>query len=152
MRKHFSAIGIASIIFLLSILPVLASDSSAQRTLFAALNRERKEQGLPALKWNETLATAAQEHADAMARHNLVSHTLPGEPSLASRATKAGARFSWISENVVQSSSAEGAHEQFVQSANHRANILDSDMDSVGVGVAERHGQLFVVEDFAKIK
>jgi len=152
MRKHLFSIGIASAIFLLSILPALCMNSSAQRTLFAALNRERKEQGLPALKWNEALASAAQAHAEEMARHNLVSHTLPSEPSLASRATKAGARFSWISENVVQSSSAEGAHEQFMQSPNHRANILDSDMDSVGIGVAERHGQLFVVEDFAKIK
>jgi uncharacterized protein YkwD len=152
MRKHFAAIGIAGVLFLLSMSPALSMDSSAQRTLFAALNRERKEQGLPALKWNEALASAAQAHAVEMARHNLVSHTLPGEPSLASRATKAGAHFGWISENVVQSLSAEGAHEQFIQSPNHRANILDSDMDSVGVGVAERHGQLFVVEDFAKIK
>jgi uncharacterized protein YkwD len=152
MRKHFAAIGIAGVLFLLSMLPARSMDSAAQRTLFAALNRERKEQGLPVLKWNEALAGAAQGHAEEMARHNLVSHTLAGEPSLASRATKAGARFTWISENVVQSSSAEGAHEQFIQSPNHRANILDSDMDSVGIGIAERHGQLFVVEDFAKIK
>jgi uncharacterized protein YkwD len=87
-----------------------------------------------------------------MARQNSVAHTLPGEPSLASRASKAGARFSWISENIVQSASAVGAHEQFMKSPNHRANILDSDMDSIGIGVAERHDQLFVVEDFAKKK
>jgi uncharacterized protein YkwD len=39
-----------------------------------------------------------------------------------------------------------------MKSPNHRANILDGDMDSVGIGIAERHGQVFVVEDFAKIK
>jgi len=152
MRKLSSSIAIVGIIFSLSILQAQSMDSSAQRTLFAALNRARKEQGLPALTWSESLAGAAQAHAEEMARHNMVSHTLPGEPSLASRATKAGAHFSWIAENVVQSSSAEGAHQQFIQSPNHRANILDSDMNSVGIGVAERHGQLFVVEDFAKIK
>jgi uncharacterized protein YkwD len=152
MRKLSSCAAIAGLIFWLSIVPAQSIDSSAQRSLFAALNHERKEQGLPALKWNGALASAAQTHAEEMARHNLVSHTLPGEPSLASRATKAGAHFSWISENVVQSSSAEGAHEQFIQSPNHRANILDSDMNSVGIGVAERPGQLFIVEDFAKIK
>lgn len=142
----------ASVFVLLAMLPAQSMDSTAQRTLFAAVNRERKAQGMPALKWNAALASAAQQHAEAMARNNLVSHTLPGEPSLATRVTKAGAHFSWISENVVQSASAEGAHEQFIQSPNHRANILDSDMDSVGVGVVERRGQLFVVEDFAKIK
>jgi uncharacterized protein YkwD len=102
--------------------------------------------------WNEALADAAEKHASEMARQNSVAHTLPGEPSLASRASKAGARFSWISENIVQSASAVGAHEQFMKSPNHRANILDSDMDSIGIGVAERHDQLFVVEDFAKKK
>jgi hypothetical protein len=30
--------------------------------------------------------------------------------------------------------------------------MLDSDMDSIGVGVAERAGQLFAVEDFSKAK
>jgi len=49
------------------------------------------------------------------------------------------------SENV-------GAHSQFMRSSAHRANILDSDMDSIGIGVAERGGQLFVVEDFANAK
>jgi uncharacterized protein YkwD len=37
-------------------------------------------------------------------------------------------------------------------SANHRANILDRDMDSVGIGVVERGGQVFAVEDFLKVK
>ena len=128
------------------------SSNGAERSLFDALNHERRAQSLPALRWNEALADAAQRHAQEMARQESVSHTLPGEASLASRATKAGAHFSWISENIVQSSTAAGAHEQFMKSPNHRANILDGDMDSVGIGIAERHGQLFVVEDFAKIK
>ena len=128
------------------------ASAGAERALFDSVNHERRAQGLPALRWNEALADAAQRHAQEMSRQDSVSHTLPGEPSLASRATKAGARFSWISENIVQSTSAAGAHEQFMKSPNHRANILDGDMDSVGIGVAERHGQLFVVEDFAKIK
>jgi len=128
------------------------ASAGAERVLFDSVNHERRAQGLPALRWNEALADAAQRHAQEMSRQDSVSHTLPGEPSLASRATKAGARFSWISENIVQSTSAAGAHEQFMKSPNHRANILDGDMDSVGIGVAERHGQLFVVEDFAKIK
>ena len=32
----------------------------------------------------------------------------------------------------------------------HRANILDTDMDSAGIGIAERNRQLFAVEDFSK--
>jgi uncharacterized protein YkwD len=129
-----------------------AASAGAERSLFDSVNHERRAQGLPALRWNDALAEAALRHAQGMARQDSVSHALPGEPSLASRAARAGAHFSWISENVVQSATAAGAHEQFMKSPNHRANILDGDMDSVGIGIAERRGQLFVVEDFAKIK
>jgi uncharacterized protein YkwD len=34
----------------------------------------------------------------------------------------------------------------------HRANTLDPDMDSAGIGIAERNRQLFAVEDFSKAK
>jgi uncharacterized protein YkwD len=39
-----------------------------------------------------------------------------------------------------------------MKSPQHRANILDTDMDSAGIGVAERNGQLYAVEDFSKAK
>jgi uncharacterized protein YkwD len=41
-------------------------------------------------------------------------------------------------------------HHSFMKSPQHRANILDSDRDSAGIGVAERNGQMFTVEDFSK--
>jgi uncharacterized protein YkwD len=126
--------------------------SPQERGLFNAANRERREQGLPSLKWNDALAAAARKHAQEMARQSTVAHVLPGEASLPGRATKAGVKFSSLSENVVQSTSADAAHSQFMKSAAHRANILDSDMDLVGVGVAQRDQQLFVVEDFAKAR
>jgi uncharacterized protein YkwD len=39
-----------------------------------------------------------------------------------------------------------------MNSPTHRANILDSDVDTVGIGIVDRRGQLFVVEDFEKAK
>lgn len=155
MRKLFLRAALSSTVLCVVLLPSIwaqSAHSGAERALFDSVNHERRAQGLPALRWNDALADAAQMHAQAMARQGLLSHSLPGEPSLAGRATKAGARFSWISENIVQATSPAGVHQQFMNSPNHRANILDSDMDSVGIGIAERHGQLFVVEDFAKIK
>jgi uncharacterized protein YkwD len=121
-----------------------------ERYLFEAANRERRAVGLHPLEWNEPLAAAARAHAQAMARHNLVSHRVPGEAALPGRAAKAGAHFSWLSENIVQSRDAAGAHSEFMKSAAHKANLLDADMNAVGIGVVERRGQLFVVEDFAQ--
>jgi uncharacterized protein YkwD len=34
----------------------------------------------------------------------------------------------------------------------HRANILDREMDSIGVGVVERNRQFFAVEDFSQLR
>lgn len=126
--------------------------SGAERMLFQALNRERQAQGLPSLRWDAALASAARQHAASMATERSVQHTLPGEPSLPGRATRAGAHFSWLSENIVAGSDAAEAHRAFMHSPTHRANILDTDMDSVGIGAVERGGQLYVVEDFSKAR
>jgi len=129
-----------------------AQTTSAERTLLQAINRERHSAGLPALHWDDALAVAARQHAGTMAAHRSVEHTLPGEPSLPGRATHAGAHFVWLSENIVESTDAPTAHTQFMNSPTHRANILDSDVDTVGIGIVERGGRLFVVEDFEKAK
>ena len=125
---------------------------TAEQQLFQAINRERAANGLPPLKWDEALATAARQHAEAMAAQKAISHTFPGEPSLPSRATRAGARFSWLSENVAAGPNAENISEQWMQSPNHRANLLDADMDTIGAGAAERNGVVFAVADFSKAK
>ena len=125
---------------------------SAEQQLFQAINRERAPNGLPPLKWDEALANAARQHAETMASQKQLSHGFPGELSLPSRATRAGARFSWLSENVAAGPNAENISEQWMQSPNHRANVLDADMDTIGTGAAERNGVVFAVADFSKAK
>ncbi len=124
----------------------------SERDLLAATNRERRTQGLPALRWDQSLAVAARAHAREMAKHESISHQFSGEPSLPSRARQAGAQFTWLAENVDSAGSASQINDRFLHSSAHRANILDQDMDSIGIGVVERGGQLFAVEDFSKAK
>jgi uncharacterized protein YkwD len=126
--------------------------SDVERQLFNAVNQERKAHGLPSLTSDEALATAARAHAQRMAEQGTISHQLPGEPNLLTRARAAGAHFSWISENVDEGPNASAIHQSFMKSPQHRANILDTDMDSAGIGVAEHNGQLYAVEDFSKAK
>jgi uncharacterized protein YkwD len=126
--------------------------SDAERQLFNTVNQERKAHGLPTLQPDEALATAARTHAQRMAEQGTVSHQLPGEPALPARARAAGARFTWLSENIDQGPTPTAIHQSFMKSPQHRANILDPDMDSAGIGIAERNGQLFAVEDFSKAK
>jgi uncharacterized protein YkwD len=126
--------------------------SLAERQLFASVNRTRQSQGLPTFKWDDALAVAARRHAGMMAQRGAAEHVFPGEPTIPSRATKAGARFIALSENIAMGSDVGLIEAEFLKSPNHRANILDTDMDSVGVGIVERSGRFFAVEDFSKAK
>src|ERR1017187_4876121 len=124
----------------------------AERDLFAAVNQARRAQGLTPLRWDESLATAARRHAKVMAERGSAQHGFEGEPSLSARVKQAGAHFSWLSENVIQGPSTEFIHVQFMKSPPHRANILDRDIDSIGIGVVEQRGQLFAVEDLSQAR
>lgn len=126
--------------------------ASPERELFDATNRERTAHGLPALRWNDALALAARKHANEMAHKDALSHQFPGEPSLPSRVKQAGAHFIWLSENVALGPNTSLIHAEFVKSPRHRANILDTDMNVMGIGIVERNGQLFAVEDFSQAK
>jgi uncharacterized protein YkwD len=126
--------------------------SAAEQQLFAEANRARRAEGLAELKWDEALAAAARRHAGVMAQHGSAEHGFAGEPNLASRASKAGARFVYLAENVIKGTSAKNIQAEFLKSSRHRANMVDTDMDSIGVGVLERGGQVFAVENFSKAK
>lgn len=129
-----------------------AQTESVERQIFETANQARRAQGLMRLKWDASLARAAAQHAAAMAKENTLSHQLRREPDLAARAAHAGVYFVSISENVAQGSDAANISGQWERSPQHRQNLLDPDMNVIGIGVTERNGELFAVEDFAKIK
>jgi hypothetical protein len=124
--------------------------SAAEQQLFDSANRERAARRLAPLKWDPALARAAHKHAVIMARRNALSHQFPGEPILSTRGVQAKARFVAIAENVAEGRSAANIHGQWMGSPPHRENLLDPGLDSLGVAVAARRGQLFAVEDFSR--
>ncbi|HXZ33118.1 MAG TPA: CAP domain-containing protein [Terriglobales bacterium] len=126
--------------------------SGSERELFDAVNQERKVHHLGVLHWNEGLALAASRHALEMVKHEAISHGFPGEASLPERLTKTGVHFIAIAENVADGPNVARLHELWMKSPHHRANILNKDMDSLGIGIVERNGQFFAVEDFGRIK
>jgi uncharacterized protein YkwD len=123
--------------------------STEERYLFDAVNRERAETHLPALRWDAALAEAARLHAERMARQHRFAHQLPGEPSLSQRAGQAGAHFSRIAENIAIGAESEEIHDGWMQSPGHRANILNAGFTSLGVGTFKSQGRLYAVEDFS---
>jgi hypothetical protein len=122
--------------------------SVAEQYLFSAANAERAQHGLRPLRWDETLHRAAQRHAGEMAARESISHQYPGELDLAERGHAAGAKFTVISENVAEAWSAPEIHDAWMHSPDHRANLLDPRVNSVGISVMRRGRQLYAVEDF----
>jgi hypothetical protein len=123
---------------------------SSEGQLFSSLNRERTALGLPALQWDDALASAAREHAVRMAELNQMSHQLPGEPNLLVRLSDSGARFSVIAENVAVGSDPSVIHTMWMRSPGHRANILNLELTAVGIAVAQGNSGLFAVQDFSR--
>lgn len=122
----------------------------AEQYLQAAADHERAALQLPPLRRDAALVAAARAHALQMAAHGSISHQFAGEPDLAARGAAAGARFSLISENVAESPSALQIHTAWMHSEGHRHNLLDPNVDAVGIAVIARGHQLFAVEDFER--
>jgi uncharacterized protein YkwD len=151
-RVVFRIIALALFALLITSYSVYAQAevSTAERALFDALNRERAAKGLPALHWDAALAAAAREHASRMAQGNVLSHQLPGEPQVQVRATQAGARFTTIAENIAVAPNSATIHSAWMQSPHHRENILDPELNGVGIGVVKGSDGLFAVQDFSQ--
>jgi Cysteine-rich secretory protein family len=128
---------------------LVAQSSVAAQTLFTSANQARAAAGLRPLKWDDALAKAAHQHALKMAQMNQLSHQFPGEPPMQDRAKQAGASFSLIAENIAQGPTPEGIHQQWMHSAPHRANLLDPQLNTVGIAVVQSGNTLFAVQDFA---
>jgi hypothetical protein len=122
--------------------------SVAEQYLFQAANYERARVGLPSLRWDAALYRAAYAHAREMAARESISHQYAGEPELAERGKSAGGRFSVIAENVAEAPTAVRIHDAWMNSPGHRENLLDPRVDSVGISVLRRGGQLYAVQDF----
>lgn len=124
--------------------------SAAEQSLFDATNRERASRGIPSLRWDDSLAAAAQAHAAWMAKESNISHQFAGEAALRQRTSQAGARFSLVAENVALGPDTEIIHYGWMHSEGHRANILDVQLTAIGIAVVARGKQLYAVQDFSR--
>jgi uncharacterized protein YkwD len=125
--------------------------SHAEQSLLQLANQARAQHNLPPLRWDTSLAHAAHAHLQWVIRNQgELLHQYPGEPDLITRGASAGARFGTISENIAGHGDTPASLQQvWMTSPTHRANLLDPNLNVVGIAVAESQGLLFAVEDFA---
>ncbi|MFB3813966.1 MAG: CAP domain-containing protein [Terriglobales bacterium] len=117
--------------------------------LFELVNQARRQHGLGPLAWNERLAAAAREHSEGMARHGKLTHNLPGEPRLRERLSAVPLDRS--AENVARNTGVEDAHQAFMLSPLHRANILNPEYNAAGIGIVRKDDAYWVTQNFARV-
>jgi uncharacterized protein YkwD len=131
--------------------PAARPSNSAEQMLYDAVNRERATLGLRQLQWDNALANAARLHTTLLATHDALSHRFDGEADLQTRLRMAGASFSLVAENVAEAPDVSTLHIAWMNSAPHRANILDPQVDSIGIAIERRGEEYYATQDFAAV-
>jgi hypothetical protein len=122
--------------------------SPAEKRVLEDLNQERTRNGLSPLEWNEQAGNAARAHAQAMLENGKISHQFSGEPAFVERIGVTGVRFTEAGENVAHVEFIEDAVPALMTSPGHRANMLSTKYNAVGIGVAQRERKIYVTQDF----
>jgi len=130
--------------------PPGAPQPAKAEQLFAMTNATRAEEGRGRVVWDQALADAAIKHCLLMAARGPISHRYNGEADLTTRAADAGAHFSLIEENIAVGPYPGSIHQGWLDSPGHRANLLNPDIDRVGIAVVAAKDVLFAVADYAR--
>ncbi len=102
------------------------------------VNAERASQGLSSLATDAQLTKLAQLKAEDMAENEYFSHTSPTYGTAFDMMKTYGVFYAAAGENIAMGQkTAEAVMEGWMNSAGHRANILNSAYTSIGVGYAK---------------
>jgi hypothetical protein len=121
-----------------------AAHASSEESQFVSLtNSARGSRGMRSYAVSGDLVTVARRHAQRMAAKHDIYHN----PNLGNEVSG----WQAVGENVGMGGDASSIHQAFMNSAPHRANILDGDFTQVGIGTArDEKGVLYVTEVFRK--
>jgi uncharacterized protein YkwD len=129
--------------------PIRASIGQA-RALFADVNAERVRQGLPALEHDARLDQFALALARQMVARRYFGHTDPGGVTFQDRLRVAGLLDRFMAENIAFDQDEVHAHQAFLHSPGHYANIVDRAPRKLGIAVlVAGEGEVFFVEEFS---
>jgi uncharacterized protein YkwD len=132
-------------------LPPLRTLADFENEVLRLSNVARQDEGCSALRMDSKLRTAARRHSDDMARNGFMSHTGSGGSGPAQRIRAAGYQITgaWA-ENVARGYPTPAAvMDGWMNSAGHRANILNCSLRAIGVGaVRSTGGRVYWTQDF----
>jgi uncharacterized YkwD family protein len=115
------------------------------------INANRKNNGLEELKIDSEIENIARLKAKDLEENNYFSHTSPSYGNLDNMLNLFSIEYSASGENIAGNKNLAGAVEAWLNSTNHKANVLNSEYNYTGVAVvqSESYGKIFV-EVFVK--
>jgi hypothetical protein len=117
------------------------STYSMEAQFIAKVNAARQANGQAPYAVAGDLTSIARQHSANMA----AQHSLYHNPSLTTQVQNWRA----VGENVGEGPTVDDIHTAFMNSPEHRDNILDHDFTQIGVGVSvDKDGVIWVTEDF----
>ena len=123
------------------------SASSYANAVLNLVNKYRKQNGLASVKLDSALSGAASTRAKEIV--SSFSHTRPNGSSCFTVLSENGISYNGAGENIAYGqSSPDEVMTAWMNSAGHRANILNASFTKLGVGVYESGGTLYWTQLF----
>ncbi|MGW8883669.1 CAP domain-containing protein [Streptomyces sp. NPDC055749] len=128
--------------------PASDATASTRAAVLTLVNQERAKVGCSPVSASRGLTSLAQNFSEDMAERGFFSHTDPDGASPWDRATKAGV-LGLGAENIARGQAdAQAVMDGWMNSDGHRANILNCDYKTLGVGVHFGSGGPWWTQDF----
>ncbi|UYQ64647.1 CAP domain-containing protein [Streptomyces peucetius] len=128
--------------------PATSAAAAAEADVFDLVNAERAKVGCSPLKASGALSDLARAHSKDMADRGFFDHTNPDGETPWDRAEKAGVS-GLGGENIARGQAdAEAVMASWTSSEGHRANILNCDFTTMGVGVHMGDGGPWWTQNF----
>jgi uncharacterized YkwD family protein len=133
--------------------PSVSNDiRSLETEVIRLVNAERAKAGRSALVENSKLSNVARIKSNDFIKNNYFSHTSPTYGTPFDMLRSFGITFTAAAENIARGPrTAAEAMNLWMNSSGHRANILNSTYNQIGVGVArDNKGSLFWTQIFIR--
>ncbi|NYS18340.1 CAP domain-containing protein [Streptomyces sp. SJ1-7] len=112
------------------------------------MNQERAKVGCSPLTTSTALTSLAQNFSEDMAARGFFDHTDPDGDTPWDRAAQAGVQ-GLAAENIARGQAdARAVMDGWMNSDGHRANILNCDYKTIGIGIHEGSGGPWWVQNF----
>ena len=123
-----------------------SSLSNDEKEVFDLINEQRINNGLQALKIDEEVQRVARIKAQDMVNNNYFSHTSPTYGSPFDMLNSFKISYKTAGENIAGNSSNSSAVTAWMNSAGHKANILNGNFNYTGIGVVNgsKYGKIYV--------